>query len=179
MRGVVVAPTQEHYATGTSGETTHNKSRGPAGAVVVDAEVRDARNIGDVRYDGDDRFASIARVFQRDAHSPRVWCSYDQASAAVGWFDNRLDERSLVCLTNNAAVDKDSLVQNRAGARERTSQAQEERRPVVREQDVDVDQFVGGARQNPGYAEPLGRGDHFTSHLVGGAAALVQDAVDG
>src|ERR1700722_13870178 len=132
MRGVVVTPTQEHYATGTSGETTHNKSRGPAGAVVVDAEVRDARNIGDVRYDGDDRFASIERVFQRVAHSPRVWCSYDQASAAVGWFDNRLDERSLVCLTNNAAVDKDSLVQNRAALARAPPQGQKKCVPVSR-----------------------------------------------
>src|SRR6202007_204034 len=66
---------------------------------------------------------------------------------------NRLDERSLVGLTNDAAVHKDSLVENRAGARERTSQAQEEWRPVVRKQNVDVDQFVSGARQNPGHAE--------------------------
>jgi hypothetical protein len=47
MCGVVVASTQEHDATRTPGETTHDKSCGSAGAVVVDSEVRDAWDIGD------------------------------------------------------------------------------------------------------------------------------------
>ena len=72
-----------------------------------------------------------------------------------------------------------SLVQDRADARERSSQPQEERRPVVRKQNVDVDQFVGGARQNSGYGQPLRRGNHLAPGFIGGATALVQDAVDG
>src|ERR1700722_20094758 len=48
-----------------------------------------------------------------------------------------------------------------------------------RKKNVDVDQFVGGARQNSGYAEPPCGRDHFAPSLVGGATALVQDAVNG
>ena len=75
-------------------------------------------------------------------------------------------------------MDDDALVEVGIGALERASQPQEEGRPAVGEQYVDVDQFMSGVRQKPRYAKPLCGSNHLMPRMIGDASALVQDAVD-